>query len=137
MPVIQRWIFHDPEEAETWTVPINPNKMTDPLARSRDFRFGVSSRSNNISAPAAIRGLEAAAQQPVEWTFGGVIHKQVHHDSLEYWARKPGEIEITDHFGRVWTVAIKTFEPTERRPTLSKPWRFTYEMRALVLEGPA
>lgn len=134
MPVIQRWIFHDPAEAETWTVPINPNEMTDPESRTRAFNFGVASRSSNVSAPAAIRGIEAASQQPVEWSFGGVIHTQDHHDKLEHWARKPGEIEVTDHFGRTWVVVMKTFEPTERRPTLSKPWRFTYTMRALVLE---
>lgn len=133
MPVIQRWIFHDPDLDETWTVPINPNSMTDPENRTRAFTFGIRSRSSNISAAGAIRGIETASPI-VEWEFGGVIHTQEHHDNLEYWARKPGEIEITDHFGRTWVVLMKTFEPTERRPTPSKPWRFTYEARAEVLE---
>lgn len=136
MPAIQRWIFHDPDTDETWTVPINPNSMTDPENRTRDFQFGVRSRSANIPAPAAIRGIENPLPI-IEWEFGGVIHTQVHHDTLEYWSRKPGEIEITDHFGRTWVVLMKTFEPTERRPTPSKPWRFSYEMHADVLERVA
>lgn len=133
--MITRWLFHDPATGESWTVPINPNEMTDPMARTRNFQFGVASRSSNLPAPAVIRGIENASE-PVEWSFGGVIQTQDHHERLESWSRRPGEITITDHFARTWTVLMKTFEPTERRPTLSKPWRFTYTMRALVLDGP-
>jgi hypothetical protein len=136
MPDIQRWIFTDPHSAETYTVPINPNKMSDPEAKQRDFQFGSRSRSTALAAPDAIRGIENPAQL-VEWTFEGVIYHQDHHDALEHWARKPEEVEITDHFGRVWEVVMVAFVPSERRPTPNKPWRFTYEMRATVIERKA
>lgn len=128
----KRWIFFDPETDETWTVPINPNTMTDPEAKQRSFQFGVASRSSARSNRSVIRTFESAAQ-PIEWTFGGVIHTQDHYEKLERWARKPMDIHITDHLERTWHVVMKTFEPTERRPTMRKPWRFSYEMRALIL----
>jgi hypothetical protein len=128
---IVRWVFHDPSIPESWTVPINPNSMTDPEAKVRAYQFGTASRSSSLSNQ-VIRTFESPSQ-PASWEFGGVIHTQEHHDELERWARKPMDVQITDHLERTWHVVMKSFEPTERRPTPNKPWRFTYSMHALIL----
>lgn len=126
----ERWTFLDPATSETWTVPINPNTMTDPTNRQRRYQHSYQGTTNLDDA--RFRSLETAAPI-VEWTFGGVIQTKDHHDKLEHWARKESKVHITDHLGRTFAVVMRTFEPKERRPTPAKPWRFTYEMRAYVL----
>lgn len=122
--MVLRWVFDDTASSDIWTVPINPNKMTDPEARDRAFSH-IAGRTFEDPGTA------------VEWEFEGVIQTQAHHDELERWAKKSTPVEITDHLGRTWQVLLKSFKPEERRPTMRKPWRFTYSMKSLILRRVA
>lgn len=126
-----RWNFLDTVTDETWTVPINPNTMTDPLGVTREFQFGAAHGQvdGGGGRPRTLEG----KPQIVDWSFGGVIYTKAHYDKLNYWAQKTTAVRIKDHLGRTFEVAMKSFEPVDRRPTPAKPWRFTYTMRALVL----
>jgi hypothetical protein len=62
-----------------------------------------------------------------------VIRTKAHHDDLETWSKKPGKIHVADHLGRSFEVMILSFEPTDRKPTPSTPWRMRYTMKTLLL----
>lgn len=123
-----RWQFQDTETNETWTMPINPNKMSSPeFARNLRYAYGLKrglDRPRTMARPPSI----------VDLTWGGVIYTQEHHDKLAYWARKEVPVILTDHMGRSWEVVMKSFVPTDRRPKNSEQRsRFTYEMSALIM----
>lgn len=123
---VLRWVFRDTASDERYQVPINPNQMTDPLARQRVFAYVSYDRNNRF------RSFETPANI-VEWSFSGVIYRKQHHDALLAWSKKEANVQITDHLSRTWEVIFKSFDPVERRPTPLKPWRFTYTMTAMVL----
>lgn len=119
-----RWVFTDPTTAETYTFPRNPNGMTSPYLPQ-------------VTTPMArtIDGRARAARAlavPVEWSFKGDIRTQAHHDALAAWAAKDHRVHVTDHLARTWEVMLTQFDADEQRPRLSTPWRFTYQMRALI-----
>lgn len=123
-----RWIFID--GTTTWTVPINPNEMSTPYASKRRQTMG------NSGGPANRAGTIYTLQAPVvphEWTFGGVIRTEDHHNQLLAWSQKNRPVRITDHFGRTWEVLIVQFDATDRRPTANNAWRMKYTMRTLML----
>lgn len=126
----QRWKFVDPATSSEWVLPINPNRMSAPPLLAKQLRFGTSSRTGRLSAfrrPAPAR----------PWEFSGVIRTQAHHDGLLEWAKKKCAIEVHDHLGRVFVVVITAFEPQDRRPTPSTPWRLNYTMKTLMLRRAA
>lgn len=135
MPVtsVQRWTFTDtvtgPTGLGTWTMPINPNSMSAPPT-VRDLRFGASVRVGR-NRPRTFR----TPAQAQEWSFSGVIRTQAHHDTLREWALSGHLIEIRDHLGRVFEAVITVFDPVDRAPTPTTPWRFTYTMKTLVLRS--
>jgi hypothetical protein len=122
-----RWRLHDPVTDETWIMPINPNTMTSPhpqksLATAYGTRRGTD-RIRTFMTPEAI----------VSWEWGGVIRSKEHYDELVRWSRKPGEVHVTDHFGRTWVVVFEKVVPTDRVPTANVPWRLRYTMRSMIL----
>lgn len=119
-----RWTFEDLETSETWIVPINPNEATShrPL---KELSYG-------IGHDGRVRTRQRAPQ-PVEWSFGGVIRTQEHHDLLTEWSKKPGKLRVTDHLGRTFEIMISSIEIEDRTPTPSVPWRLRYTMNALLL----
>lgn len=127
----QRWKLVDTETGDSWVMPMNPRTMTaPPNVRTIRTGYGVASGVNRL------RSFETpAVAQPWEWT--GYIRSQDHHDTLRKWALKSGVIEVHDHLGRVFEVAITDFVPTDRRPTVRTPWRLTYTMKTLLLRRTA
>lgn len=127
---VVRWRFTDPETDEVWTVPINPREMSSPHpVRNRQTLPAGPAASNQALS---IRTLQEPLV-PFEWTFGGVIRTQAHHDDLLAWSRKPNPILIRDHFLRTWRVIPTVFDATDRRPTARVPWRMTYTMHTQML----
>lgn len=127
-----RWVLRDPASDETWTFPVNPNKMTSPHA-ARSFNILATAPSvvaNGHSRGGLGRVIEGNPE-PYEWSFSGFIREQQHFEDLLYWTRKVNRLELTDHLGRTWRIRFLVFNPDEQRPTARHPWRFTYDVKAL------
>lgn len=121
-----RWTLYDPNMPELWTMPINPDKMDSPhFGRSLGSAEGTRQDSR-------VRVIDTAPQMK-EWSFTGVIRTQEHHDKLHYWAQKRNPIHVKDHLGRTFEVVIKRFDPVDRRPTATVPWRGRYTMTCLLI----
>jgi hypothetical protein len=120
-----RWTFTDTETDETITVPVNPNKMSSPTA-ARTLKW-------SHAPDGVLRGIDTGAERPVSWTFSGVIFTKSHYDLLLTWAQRDTVLEISDHLGRTFEVIIEQYDPVERRPTGTKPWRATYTISCLLL----
>lgn len=118
------WVLSDPVTAATWTMPINPDKMTSPHPRKTlQHVRGTDGKARST----------AGRKQAVEWSWEGVIRSQAHYDALLEWAQKPYPIEVTDHFGHTWSVVIQAFLPVDRRPNPRTPIRLRYTMQTLNL----
>lgn len=123
-----RWELRDPATSETWTFPLNPNRMTSPHApRSLTIMATAPSQAAQTMQGRVIEN----NQDPYEWTFSGRIRTQEHHDELYRWSRKVGRLELTDHFDRVWSIRMIQFIPDEKRPSQRAPWRFEYDVKTL------
>lgn len=121
---VVRWVFFDPSDSSSYTVPVNPNQMTSPFP-DKNTELGVQSP---VTGQYRISRLPT---MPVEWSFGGRIYDAAHHDALLEWSKRPNLIEVTDHLGRTFSVLLKEFAPTERYPTALNYDRYEYEMNAL------
>lgn len=125
-----RWSLYDPSTSETWTFPINPNKMTSPHPAKSSTIF-----ARNVSQVDDSTGISRVFQQrqePYEWSFSGVIRSQEHYEDFRDWARRVVRLRLTDHFGRVWSIRFDSVDMDEQKPTFRHPWRFTYTAKATV-----
>lgn len=124
----QRWTFYDPVALTSYTVPRNPNVMTNIPTVARNLRhapaWGGDDRVVSYELPS----------DPLTFEFGGSIADEAHYNALLSWAQVDNEIIITDHLGRSFLVFITAFQPTEQQPTRRNPWRITYTMICTLLE---
>lgn len=120
-----RWTFTDLTTSEVWQLTYNPNTMTSPHA----MRNTLTSQRSPIDGH-----VRALRQQPTpkDWSFGGVIRSEEHYETLLEWVDRGHLVHLADHLGRVFLIRLIQFIPAERRPMLNVPWRFTYEMKAVV-----
>lgn len=122
---VVRWIFEDPLNAgETWTMPMNPNKMTTPYRK----------HTTTTTAFSPITGMATGVRSndtAVEWSFSGDIADKDLYDQFIYWTNKPHRIYITDHLGRKWLCWVTKFDPTPKSTGARSKWRFTYTMSVL------
>lgn len=124
---MSRWILTHVDTSETWTMPLNPNKMSSPHQdRSIQTSYGTRQGTQRL------RGFVTATEAK-EWTWSGVIRTKEHYDKLEEWAKKTGRVRVTDHLGRVFEVFIQEFIPEDRQPNKKVSWRLTYQMTTLLL----
>ena len=122
-----RWVLTEVATGATWTMPINPDSMTSPFPdRELTHARGVAGQLTQVRSV-------VAPPRPVEWEWSGVIRTQAHYDDLAVWAQKPGKVRVTDHLGRTFEVMLRAFEPEDRPPTKTTPWRLRYSMKALLL----
>lgn len=128
MSLVVRWTFTDTTTDEKVVLPINPNEASPPSS-ARTFQWAWGSRQGLNR----VRGISRPTP-PTEWTFGGVIRTKEHYDLLLEWSKRDSIVHVTDHLERTFEIMIKGFEPTERLPTGSTPWRATYTMTCLLLK---
>jgi hypothetical protein len=121
---VVRWKFQDVLTNEVYTVEINPNQMGGYVLPKR-FEFAT-------YGGARVRGVRSPAQ-PLEWTFGGVVRTETHHDSLIDWQRRSGKVRITDHLGRTFEAMIRSLDMKDRKPAGDDTWRFEYTFNCLLL----
>lgn len=122
-----RWTLRDTATLVLWTMPINPDSMSSIHPR-RNLRFGYGTRTDP-----RIRAF-SGSREPIDWEWSGVIRSKSHYDQLVLWAEKSVAVDVTDHLGRTFRVFITEFNPTDRKPTPTVPWRLRYTMKALILE---
>lgn len=125
---VVRWKLQDMLTNEVHTVELNPNEMGGYLF-PKSFEFGVFGGGR-------VRGMRAP-RQPLEWTFGGVVRTETHHDSLINWHDRAGKVQVTDHLGRTFEVMIRSLEMKDRRPAGNDTWRFQYVFNCLLLRRTA
>lgn len=131
-PTVQRWVFTDPTDGAdpaTYTVALNPNKMSSPYAAPRAIT--IKTTTSVGGQPLIWEG----QTPPTEWTFSGTILDQAHFDALNVWREKTSVTTITDHYGRTWTVYWEDFQATPS-PASAFPYKHDYTAKVLVLGGP-
>lgn len=122
-----RWRITEPVSTDAAIVQINPNKMDAPTtARTMTFAWGEKWGLD------IMRGIDRPTP-PRSWTFGGVLLTEAHYNLLLTWTKRLQVVHITDHLGRTFKVVIQKFDPVERLPTATKPWRADYTMTCLLL----
>lgn len=127
---VVRWRFRDLKTSEEIILPLNPNQMSTPTV-ARELAWAWGSATYGVSR---MRGFQTPASVAATWTFGGVILTKSHYDLLLAWSRRLSILRIQDHVGRRFRVVISKFDPVERLPTATKPWRADYTMSCLLLE---
>jgi len=128
-----RWRFYDLGTDEEVILPLNPNSMTTPTT-ARTIEWGWGSQGRDGSGVKRLRGISTPVDQAGTWQFGGVILTKAHYDLLLAWAGRLALLRVQDHLGRRFKVVIQKFDPVERLPTATKPWRADYQMTCLLLE---
>lgn len=118
-----RWTFTT--TGDSMTLEVNPFEMNDSQggAAVREYSRTLAGDFVASSSPSEL----------VEWAWTGNTYTQAQYQSLDAWARKQTPVQITTHLGRTYRVYMKSFEPEDRTPTQTKPWRHRYTMRAMVL----
>jgi hypothetical protein len=119
---VVRWRFQDMLTNEIHTVELNPNQMSGYLF-PKSFEWAGGSRKQGVRVP----------RQPLDWTFGGVVRTEGHHDSLIDWQRRAGKVRITDHLGRTFEAMIRSLDMRDRKPAGDNTWRFEYTFNCLLL----
>lgn len=118
-----RWIFTDLVTSDTYTPPINPNKMTT-----------ITGRKATTSVPGDTGPLTITVQpRPIDFSFGGVMYDQEHYDALAELVERRHPYRITDHLGRTFDVLLNRFEPEDRPPRPGKGWRHNYTVTGTLL----
>lgn len=131
--MVQRWNLFDPNTDESWTFPMNPNKMTS-VHSPRNLTIYPRAALYNpaVEARGGMARVFEHAKEPYTWTFSGVIREGEEYDGLLYWTRKLRKIHLTDHFGRTFLIRIQAFKPDEKRPTFHRPDRYDYDVEAII-----
>lgn len=123
-----RWTFYDPVLSTSYTVPFNPNKMSTPYQKRETSAFGVSPIDGWSRA-------RRAPDTPMEWTFSGVTVDQAHYDALLALTQKTYPLTLVDHFGRVFTVRLLSFDTQPKNTRADMGWRHEYTVHGLIYGG--
>lgn len=122
-----RWTFYDPNTLESYTVPINPDSVTDP------------SRKKNIVeqptvAPNGALLLVEGRDQALVKQFSGTILTKEHHEAFNTWFEKRYPVRLTDDNGDQEWIYITEYSPKRVR-SASRPYKRTFQVSAYVLPG--
>jgi hypothetical protein len=127
---VRRWILKDPMPGGlgTYTVPINPSKMTSPHAPRAVAIEYTTARSGQAH-------IWEGAARGHQWSFSGTTMTQAHYETLRAFAALQRRFWVTDHRGRAWVVAFSSFDPKPvGHPPLDWVWEYTIE--ATIFAGP-
>jgi hypothetical protein len=117
-----RWTLTDLEDDSVYTFPINPNQMASLFVSKQLTTYPGS------DGPRTTR----THSEPFEWTFGGHSRGKPMHDDLLSWVNRKHQLRVGDHIGRTFVILPTRIEFTDRRSWV-EPWRFTYEVRSLMM----
>lgn len=129
MAVVLRWRLQDPASpTDEYTFPRNPSRMSSPFPARAVTTQGVTAKDGQVL-------MWEGVMQPQQWTFGGTIVNAAHYENLRSWVyNKQGRLFLWDHFGRRFTVVLKSFkaDPPERAK-IGRYWYHEWEIEALVI----
>jgi hypothetical protein len=125
MAAVQRWVFYDPVELESWTMEINPNAGASPEYRKRVNQAVTTAPDGNVL-------LFIGGEEPQKLHFSGVSLTQSQHEAMLEWYQKNRVITITDDLDRVFNVLIVSYAP-KRKLSHTNFWRQDYDVEALIV----
>jgi hypothetical protein len=120
-----KWEFYDPVAVETYTFVINPSEGGTPKYEKKIIY-------EDTSAPDGRTLIFEGRDMVQELTFSGTILEEDQHDAYLLWFQKRRQIRLTDDFGRVMWIYIKSYAP-DRAFSVSHPWRHKYSITATIL----
>lgn len=118
------WTFDD-GAGETYTVPINPNKMGK-LKAAR----AITTRTTTAFDGRAV--FFEGQRPPQSWNFAGTILHKDHLDALDHWVYDKGRITITDHLNRAIYCVLEDFDAQLKR-AINRPYKHEYTVTGLVI----
>lgn len=124
---LHQWRYDDPFDANSATnhyiFPRNPEKMT-----SVELDRAITAQGT----PGGGFVLWEAPQPAKQWSYSGKTVDLAHYEALVAWHKRPNRFTVTDHFGRVITVAPLTSDlaPVTRPKNY---WNHEYTITVLVL----
>jgi len=127
---VRRWILKDPLAGGlgSYTVPINPEKMTSPHAPREVTIEYTTARSGQAH-------IWEGAARGHQWSFSGTTMTQAHYETLRMFAALQRRFWLTDHRGRAWVVSFQSvdFKPVGHPPL---DWVWEYTIQATIFAGP-
>lgn len=124
---VNKWVFVNPPTGETYTLPINPNRMTSPHAPRNVF-------SEATTAPDGQMIMWEGARRCQPWTIEGFILDQAHYEKMEQFLALNNRIIIVDHRLRAWICSIESFEP-QKIGYETNPYWAKYSLTAFIYGG--
>lgn len=121
------WIFEDLVTSETYDLVVNPNEGGTP-----EYRKNITSQTT--AAPDGRVVLFEGRDEPKRMTVSGTILTEDLYNQFVTWFNKRNIIKITDDLGREFECYIESFNP-QRVRSVSHPWRHTYSMEIIIIEG--
>lgn len=122
---MRMWTFLDLVTDVEYVMERNPNTMSSPLLPKSINPY----INTNAKIGHAIQGKAPAS----EFTFGGNCRTEAFFNALVYWSENTNPVRITDHLGRSWDVVMTGIDVKEKKYSAHSQWRFSYEMKCLVL----
>lgn len=128
---LHQWRFDDPFDTDSstnhYTFPRNPEKMTSPI-----LDRAITSQGTAGGGIVLFEGARPAKQM----SFSGKTVDRAHYEALLTWHERQNRFTITDHFGRVITVAPLSSDlaPATR---IKNYWNHEYNITVLVLSVSA
>ena len=122
-----RWTFYDPNTLVEFTVPINPNSVSDPDRKKKIKETPTLSKDGTVLL---VEGREDAPT--MKWS--GTILTKAHHDAFIEWYKKSYSVRVTDDNGDEQWVFITGYS-SERQRSPKYPYKRTFTMTAYALDG--
>lgn len=110
-----------------YTFEINPKEMSSPFAP----RVTQTHISRILQRTLVFR----SANTTHRMTFSGLLRSRDQEMQLRKYAAYQGTVQLTDHFGRIWSVVIESLQVNEQRPSPRHSYKATYTMSVYVLGG--
>lgn len=124
--MVVRWVLDDPVTLASYTVPVNPNRGGTPSFQ-KNFNFSNTSGPNG--SVLAFEGRDELRRMSVS----GTILEQAHLETLQTWAEKRYQLQLTDDLGRTFDIYITGFDATRIRAR-SHPWKHEYTLNYIIVD---
>ena len=124
--MVVRWIFDDPVTLASYTVPVNPNRGGTPTFNKNLQFTNTAGPNGNVLV---FEGRDEVKQMQVS----GTILDQAHLDTLQAWAEKRYQLQVTDDLGRVFNIYITGFDAHSVRAR-SHPYQHEYTLTYIIVD---
>lgn len=117
------WWFRELNSDDEYEMPINP----------LDVQMGGVKKRFTTEYTASGRPLTYEGRPEVGTvSLSGTVLTELHFRTLQSWAAKKKQIQVTDDLGRRFMFLIERFEP-KRRYHSHFPWRHEYSLSGIIL----